>query len=302
MLLENPRSGVLQLPAFEPCDATPQPFVPLAVESYTAFHWNVRASYERLVPLVDQFGEGAFESAVQKRISEPLGIDFQAQIIDNLSGRFTWMVGYDTPAHFRGQQHIIAAELKDEAAGAETLKTVMGKFPDLFEERHFGDVTYHAIMSTRLREMDEEDRPAEPFVAIVDGFLFLGGSCRQFERCLAARDGTVDRLVDSDDYARTTEVVGRETAGTTPAIFSISRYEETVRQWYDLATSEKTRALIDEHKENNRFLSALADALEQHQLPPFEALAPYLSPSGAILYDTDSGYHAISFTLRNEGE
>jgi hypothetical protein len=119
---------------------------------------------------------------------------------------------------------------------------------------------------------------------------------------VAARDGTVDRLVDSDDYARTSEVVGRETTGTTPAMFSMSRYEETMHQWYGLATSERTRELIDENKEGNRFLSAIADALDQHELPPFEVLAPYLAPSGAILYDTDNGYHAIGFTLRNETE
>jgi hypothetical protein len=29
-------------------------------------------------------------------------------------------------------------------------------------------------------------------------------------------------------------------------------------------------------------------------------LAPYLAPGGGIFYDTDSGYHAISFTLRND--
>jgi hypothetical protein len=303
VLLENPRSGVLQVPAFEPGDTTPEPFVPLAVESYTAFHWNVRASYDRIVALVDQFqSAGAADKIVRERLSDPLGIDFPVQVIDNLAGRISWMVGYDAPAHFRGQQHIIAAQLKDEAAAVETLKTVLGKFPDLFEERHFGDVSYHAIMPARLKEMDEEDRPAEPFVAVLDGFVFLGGSCRQLERCLAARDGTADRLVDSEDYARTTEVIGRETAGTTPALFSISRYEETVRQWYNLLTSEKTRDFIDEKKADNRFLAALSDALQQHELPPFEALAPYLAPSGAIVYDTDTGYHAIGFTLRNEAD
>ena len=76
--------------------------------------------------------------------------------------------------------------------------------------------------------------------------------------------------------------------------------EETLRQWYDLLTSEKTRALIDENKEGNKFLQALADAMEQNKLPPFDVLLPYMSPGGGILYDTDTGYHAISFQLRSE--
>jgi hypothetical protein len=148
--------------------------------------------------------------------------------------------------------------------------------------------------------MEEENRPVEPCVAIMDGYLFIGGSCNLFERCVEARDGTIERLVDSQDYARVSEVLGRETAGTSPVLLSISRFEETVRQWYDLLTSERTRELIEENKEDNPVLSALADALDQHKLPPFETLAPYLAPGGAILYDTDNGYHGIGFTLQNE--
>jgi hypothetical protein len=150
-----------------------------------------------------------------------------------------------------------------------------------------------------MRDRPEEERRANPFVGIMDGYLFFGGSINKFERCVAARDGTADRLADSDDYTRAKAVIGRETAGTTPVMFSMSRFEETVRQWYDLLASPKTRETIDEKKVKNPFLAALAETLDQHQLPPFEVLAPYLAPGGGIFYDTDSGYHGISFTLRN---
>jgi hypothetical protein len=301
LLLENPRAGVMQLPAFESGDNTPQAFVPHAVETYMGMHWDVRTSYDRLIALVDKFRyKGSMDKFVKEKVSDKIGVDLPTQVLDNLAGRFTWMVAYEKPARFRGQQHTIAAELKDDEAMKQTVKAVMEKFPDVFEERTFGNVTYHAILPPRLREMEEDERPAEPFVAIMDGYLFLGGSCKLFEQCIAARDGTVDRLVDSEDYARATEVLGRETAGLTPTMFSVSRYEETVRQWYDLLKSEKTRELINENKDDNKFLAALAATLEEHELPPFEVLAPYLAPGGAILYDTDNGYHGIGFTLRNE--
>jgi hypothetical protein len=67
-----------------------------------------------------------------------------------------------------------------------------------------------------------------------------------------------------------------------------------------LLTSEETRQKLDEQKEDNKFFAALVNALDQNQLPPFETLAPYLAPGGAILYDTDDGYHGIGFTLRNQ--
>jgi hypothetical protein len=301
VLLQNPRSGVLMLPAFHDGDVRPQPFVPLALETYITWNWNLRTTYDRLVALVDQYRyQGSVDKFVKEKISEKLGIDVPTQIIDNLKGRSTWMIGYDRPSKTTGQKHIFALELKDENAAKESLKTVMAKFPDLFEERHFGNVTYYSLMPKRMRERPDEERPMDPFVGVVDGYFFIGGSCMQFERCIAARDGTAPRMADSSDFARTSAVIGREMRGVTPVLFSIGRFEETLRQWYDLLTSEKTRALIENNKEKNRFLAALAEVMDQNKLPPFETLMQYAAPGGGILYDTDDGYHGISFSLRNE--
>ncbi len=301
VLLENPRSGVLLLPAFQAGDTAPQPFVPLAVESYMAWNWNLRTTYDRLIALVDQYRyQGSVDKFVKEKISDQLGIDVPTKIIDNLKGRFTWTIGYERPSRFQGHQHVMAAELADENAAIESLDTVMSKFPELFEERKFGNVTYYAIGPLERKENTEEVRPFSPFVAIMDGYFFIGTSCQRFEQCVAARDGTAERLVDSNDYARTSAVIGRETVGATPVMFAMSRSEETLRQWYDLLTSEKTRTLIDEHKEGNAYLAALADVMDENKLPPFEVLLQYAAPGGGILYDTDTGYHAISFTLRND--
>lgn len=300
-LLQNPRSGVLMLPAFRDGDVRPQPFVPLALETYMTWNWNLRTTYDRLIALVDQYRyQGSVDKFVKEKISEKLGIDVPTQIIDNLKGRCTWMIGYDRPSKTTGQKHIFALELKDENAAKESLKTVMAKFPESFEERHFGNVTYYSLMPKRMRERPEDERPVDPFVAVVDGYFFIGGSCMQFERCIAARDGTTPRMADSSDFARTSAVIGRETRGVTPVLFLLHRSEETLRQWYDLLTSEKTRALIENNKEKNRFLAALAEVMDQNKLPPFETLLQYSAAGGGILYDTDDGYHAISFGLRNE--
>ncbi|HEX3600529.1 MAG TPA: hypothetical protein VHU84_10330 [Lacipirellulaceae bacterium] len=301
VLLENPRSGVMLLPAFLPGETTPQPFVPLALQSYLAWNWNLRTTYDRLVALVDQYRyKGSVDKFVKENISDKLGIDVLTQVVDNLKGRYTWMIGFEQPVHFQGDQHVLAAELNDENAAKDALKSVIEKFPDLFEERHFGTATYYAIKVPSRKEVAEEDKPFHPFVGIMDGYLFIGTSCQRFEQCVAARDGTAERLVDSNDFARASAVIGRETRGTTPVMFTVSRFEETLRQWYGLLTSDKTRSLLDEKKEKNPFLKALADAMEENKLPPFDVLMQYTSPGGGILYDTDSGYHMISFMLRNE--
>ncbi len=309
VLLENPRSGVLLLPAFLPGETTPQAFVPLAVESYVAWNWKLRTTYDRLVTLIDQYRyQGSVDKFVKEKISEKLGIDVPTKILDNLKGRFTWTIGYERPSHFRGQQHVFAAELVDEAAAQESLKTVMDKFPQLFAEKHFGSVTYYALVPDGIKTPAAKKGDAEidetimnPFVAIMDGYFFIGTSCKRFEECVAARDGTVPRLVDSNDYARASAVIGREVRGVTPVMFSLGRFEETLRQWYDLLTSDKTKSYIDENREKNKWLAALADAMQENKLPPFDVLLQYAGQNGSILYDTDNGYHVITFSLRHEG-
>ena len=299
VLLENPRSGVMLLPAFLPGDTSPQAFVPLEMETYMSWNANVRTTYDRLIALVDQYRyQGSVDKFVKENISDKLGIDVPTQIIDNLKGRYTWMLGYEQPAHLQGHQHVVAAEVVDENAAKESLKTVVEKYPEFFEEKTFGNVTYYGMGPKELREM--EVRPVDPFVAITDGYVFIGTSCQLFERCIAARDGTAERLIDSNDFARTSAVIGRETVGVTPVMFTISRFEETMRQWYGVLTSEKTREYLEENKGESEYVQAMLDVMAEHELPPFETLAPYLAPGGGVFYDTDSGYHAIAFTLRNE--
>ncbi len=301
ILLDNPRSGVLQLLTFESGDTTPQPFVPFATENYYTGRWNAGVFYDRLQALVDKLlGAGTFEKQFAEKAAKEIELDVRTEIVDNLAGRVTWLTGYEKPAHFRSQKHTIVVELVDETKAAETLQKFLKKYPDDFEERRFGSVTYHAITPEWWRNMEEEQRPFNAFVGIMDGNLFLGGSCQLFEEMIAARDGTIDRLADSEDYARITATLGRETAGTTPIVFIVQRSEESIRHLYELLTSEKTRQFIEEHAEEQPLMAKLNEALKNHQLPPFETLMQYYGPGGAIIYDTDSGYHGIGFTLRNE--
>ena len=48
------------------------------------------------------------------------------------------------------------------------------------------------------------------------------------------------------------------------------------------------------------FFAALLESLDAKELPPFEVIAPYWQPSVGVIYDTDTGFHGISFTVRSE--
>ena len=300
VLLENPRSGVMQVIAFEPGDTTPQPWVFASVETYMTWNWNVRASFDTIRSLIDRFQfDGATNKFITEQISERWGIDFEKEIIDNFNGRFDWLIGYEQPARFRGQQSTIVTKVADQAAAEKTLSTILAKFPERFEERKFGDVTYHAFVIDWPEEL-KDDPPSNPFVAIMDGYFFLGGSCQLFERAIAARDGTVERLADVPAYQQLAAEIAQETPGVTPAMWMYQRPEESLRQWYDLLTADKTKEYLTEHAEGNPFYAALLESLAANELPPFDAILPYMAPSITVLYDTDTGFHGFSFTPRVE--
>jgi hypothetical protein len=292
----------MQVIAFEPGDTTPQPWVFADLENYITWNWNVRTSFNVIRSLVDRFQfEGATDKFVRNEISDRWGIDFETEVIDNLAGRFTWITGFETPARFRGAQSTIAVKVADQAAAEKTLATVLAKFPERVEERQFGDVTYHAFV-IEWPEQLQDDPPSNPFVAIMDGYLFLGGSCQIFERAIAARDGTIERLADSPAYQQLAVEIEQETPGVTPVVWMFNRPEASLRQWYDVLTTEKTKEYMIEHAEGNPIYAALLDSLAANELPPFDALLPYMSPSVAVLYDTDTGFHGFSFTPRSETE
>ena len=298
LLLGNPRAGVMQVIAAEPGDTTAPPFVFDDLESYLTWNWNFRSSFNTIRALVDRFQfDGRTDRFVKESISERLGLDFEKDVIDNLGGRVVWMIGYEQPARFRGQQNTLALSVVDEDAAARTLATFVAKYADKFEERRFGDVTYQRF-KIEWPEQFQEDPPTDPFLAVMDGYFLFGGSCQLFERAIAARDGTIPRLADDPAYQHLAIEVEQEVPGVTPVFWSYSRSEETLRQWYDLLTSPKTRDFLAEHSEGNPFFTALVESMEAGELPPFEVLAQYAAPSVGIIYDTDSGYHGIGFSLR----
>ena len=152
----------------------------------------------------------------------------------------------------------------------------MAKYPDDFEERKFGNVTYFAITPEWWRKMDEEDRPFNAFVAIMDGHLFLGGSTTLFEQMIAARDGTIARLADSEDYARINASLGRETSGQTPILFMMQRAEESIRHLYDLLDVGNDAQI---HRGACRGAAGVGQAERLAQEPPAAAVRH----AGAIL-------------------
>ncbi len=301
ILLQNPRAGILSMLAFQTGDHTPQAWVPAETETYVTARWNFQSFYARLASIVDTFrGEGSFDTLVNGPVSNQLGIDFKASVIDNLSGRMTLVAGYETPLRLQGRHNTLALELVNETAGEQTLQTVMNKFPEVFERQQFGRATFYALKTASLNELPDEQRPMNPFVAVLDNHLFVGSSINLFERIVEAGQNEIPRLANSPEYTRVSETLTAATAGMRPAVVSMSRPELTWKFWYEMLQQDSTRELVEQAAADNEQVERFAKILREGGLPPFDVLRKYFAPSGGVIYDTDNGFHGISFSLRNE--
>ncbi len=300
-MLQNPRAGILSMIALETGDNTPEKWVPRDAASYVTARWRFQPFYLRLASIVDQFrGEGAFDQMVNGRVSERLGVDFKSKIIDNLAGRLSLVTYYERPVTLQSRKQVLAIELNDEADAKQTLDTILARFPGITVKRQAGDVSYYAFVIPAFDQMPEEERPMSPFIAIMDKHLFVGTSTKMLEQIVLTSQGDAEQLASSREYQRVLDTLGQETEGVRPVVFMMARPDLDLQFWYDLLMSDRVRSQIDEAAAGNEVIERFAKILRDGSVPPFEVFKKYLAPSGGILYDTDNGYHGISFQLRGE--
>ncbi len=81
------------------------------------------------------------------------------------------------------------------------------------------------------------------------------------------------------------------------SIISYQQPEESFRQIYDLAANPDNIDKLREMSKRNPLFAAIVKALDSHQLPPFETIARYTSPSGAFVTEEETGLHYTASSL-----
>jgi hypothetical protein len=304
VLLDNPREGVLTLINLQSGDTTPERFVPNEwIDTYITVHWNVSQTFDRLGQLVDKMRnrQGGFEADVQENVNEEVGIDLRRDVIEQADGRVSAVFGFHQPVSLNRRSSLVAAHVKDLEAAQATFHKVLDRASqagEQAEEASYGGVDYWVFVPSPFKAMEVEERPFEACFAFLEGCLVFANDRQILERAVAARDGTTERLADSLDFKLVHSRVGR--LSEEPGLVLFNRPETGLRYMYELVNSDQARDFLAEQRENNRFFSAVDDALASHPLPAFEVIAKYFAPSGGILQDTSTGLHYYQFSLRRE--
>jgi hypothetical protein len=303
ILLENPRSGVLEMIALSSGDTTPESWVPADVVSYTTLHWKLDQTFEVAARLYNSLSnEGAFQEEVQRRVSDRIGVDFEKEVLPALDGRVTLMQWVEKPVRLNSITTLVGVKLKDPAAFRPTLDKVLERFAENVEKTSFGGTTYWTVKVPEqpMNENGPMLRQPTPCVAILGDYLILTDSTPALEAAIKTQSQLSPPLASELDYKLIASKISRQQGGDAPGMVQFSRPEEGLRFWYELATSDNARNRLARGAENNRYLQSVEQALKDHPLPPFAVLAKYLAPSGGMMVSDETGLHYSTFTLRRK--
>jgi hypothetical protein len=303
LLLEDPKSGVLEVLQMGAGDSTPEAWVPADAVSYTTLHWNLQESYSRGTKVYDSFfGEGSASDQVKRRLANWLDADFETELLPVLDGRFTLAAWNEPPARLNSQANLIGVKLTDPKKFQPVLDRIIDKYPERFEKQSFGTTTYYRITLNQPEadpEAEEIMRQPEPCMGLVGDYLLLSDSEQFFKHCLTTI-ATGKTLADEIDYKLIANKIGRQVGGQKPGLVSFSRPEEGLRSLYEFATSDSARRSIARQAEGNEFFRRLDESLRENPLPPFAAVAKYLAPSGSMMTQDETGFHYTSFSLKRK--
>ena len=307
VLLESPRSGVVEMLALGSGDVTPEPWAPIDASAYTTLHWEVDETFRVAAKLYNSLmSEGAFEAEIQRRVSDPLGADFEKEVMPLLDGRITianW-VDREGPPRLNSQTMIVGIKVTDPEAFKAVHDKIIAKFGERLEPVSFAGVEYHRA-KRREGQPSEEPRPNAPrrpefCMAMVGDYLLVADSTLALEHAITTSRDPEASLAGDIELKLIASRIKRQVGGSRPGLIQFRKPEEGMRLMYDIAAADSTREQVSSRSAGNKFFKGLDQTMKDNPLPPFAVLARYLAPGGAVVTSDETGLHYTAFTLRRK--
>jgi hypothetical protein len=305
LLLDSPRSGVIEMLALRSGDTTPEPWVPTDVVAYVTLNWDFDKTYSAFGTLYNEIrGEDALARDFNQRFSDQLDIDFEKDVLAALDGRVTYIGWMMRPARVNSRANLVGVKLKDAKKFRKVFDQVVAKFEKRLTKESFGGVTYYGAADRTGRGGNRPERPLvrrpEPAVAIFGDYLLLTDSVELLKHAIATKNDASQSLANQLEFKLIASKIRRRPGGEAPGLLSYDQPEEGMRLLYDLAISQDVRDRLATGAENNQALKALQTALKDNPLPPFAVIAKYLAPGGSLLTNDETGFHFTAFTLKRK--
>ncbi len=300
LLLDSQRTGVLSLIALGAGDDTPPNWVPSDVTSYLSLHWNFEHTFNEGVKLADSIpflGGQSSAQMVNDNVQSMLGVDLQNDLLPAATGRVIHLSWFNPELKLsRTAATCLAAELKDPKAFRETFSKIVDHLGSKFESKTLAGVQYYKKPGD---QPDDNPRP-QPCFAQLNNWILVCDRPAFLEHLVSRRDETADKLADALDYKLIVNKIGRQPGGNKAGMQSFSRDEDSWKHLYDLATSDESRQTLRQRGDRVKLFKILATALDKSTIPPWEEFAKYISPTGSMVVDDESGVHYMSFSLKRQ--
>ncbi len=302
LLLENPRAGVLKIARLGTVDTTPPAYVPADIENYFTFQVDPPQMFEEISQLVDEFTtEGNFRDLVERNLSTNLGVDFEQEFVNNVTGRVVWFTGYEEGTDRLVGGNLFVLELNDPTAFGAAIDQVMEKAGEQMEKQSYAGIDYYSPqIPERMRERRAAGGgPPMPRWALVDDVFVQSDSEVLLQQFIDAKLGEGERLADQLQYRLVASRINSLTAGRAPSLVMYNNPEQTWRHWYAMATGDRAREFLEgDFASQAPMLPRLREVVENDELPPLETILKYTAPGGAVVYDTETGFHFIAFGFK----
>ncbi|MEM0924889.1 MAG: hypothetical protein AAGJ83_02510 [Planctomycetota bacterium] len=300
--IDPPRDGVLGVLRPETGDTTPPDWVPETVAGYTSLHWDIAQTYENVGKVIDRFqGADSLKRFVEEPVKTRLGLDLQADILENVTGRLVRVAWMQKPIRVNSAVSAIAIELKDATKAKSTIAKIRERMPNqLMADSVSGNVWY------RFRgpgdNFPKQFRKPEPGFVIIDKWLIYSDSKTFMEKAALASAGNLPRLTELPDYDLVASELGGKLNGEKPFFLSFIDGAQGMRFIYDLIKDDNSKNFLRMASENNVVARQFSQLLDQNELPPFSEFEKYFAPTGMFGYDEADGIHFGFFTLRADLE
>jgi hypothetical protein len=322
-MMEFPNSQELQA----------QGWSPRKLATYRTFSCDLANAFEYFGSLFDAIAgyEDAFAGVLEGLERDPYGpqVDVRKDFIAHLGQRVTMVTDYEVPITTKCERYLLVVEVTDEEAIAKTVKKFMESDPNAVKKDFQGKVVWEiqepqeempeldiAVSDLELLEPatdDATDDQAEQAkkslpssaVCVTDGHLFIASHIAFLEEVMSL-EVAQSKLKTASDYREVDNALSQLLPGTASARFFV-RTDEAYRPVYELLRQGKmpesetllgrllNRLLTPPEDEDEGILRE--QKIDGRQLPDFEMVRRYFSPSGTIVRTSEDGWFIVGATL-----
>jgi hypothetical protein len=305
--LASPRRVILGLLRPKSGSVAPEAWVPSSAAVYMTVNWDIQATLQAVEQLYNRFrGEDALQTQVFDQAAKQVGFDVRKELVENLEGRLTMVQGFVRPITVNSGSNVYAIRLKNPKLMENN---VLPKILELVGRRQ--EVTTESFGKIKAHVMNVPgpgNRPNAPIqlrspeicIAIVDDYLIIADSRYMMRQLADTLNDPSSQLSESLEFQLINDRIKAQIQEKQPSAISFARPEESLQLFYELARDSKNKEALKNFAGNNPVFTALNEALQKHELPPFSVISNYLVPSGGYLIEEELGLHYTSFSLKRE--